>query len=145
MKQTKITLDWADGRYAFDLPLKSLRALQEKTGAGPALVLMRLQSGQWQVDDYRETLFQGLIGGGMAPLQARKKIEAYCDGRPASECLLTAQAVLSAFIAGAPEEKPGKGRATKKKRAAKPGAASTLPPSTVPVPSSATPRAKSMP
>lgn len=143
MKLTAIDLGWADGRYTFDLPLKCLRALQDKTGVGPYMVLMRLQSGQWRVDDYRETLFQGLIGGGMAPVTAREKIETYCDGHPAGESLLQAQAVLQAFISGAPDKKPGKGTAAKKKRAVKPETASTLPPSTDTAPSSASPRRKS--
>jgi hypothetical protein len=105
MRLTAVTFDWADGEYTFDLPLGPVRALQEKTGFGPAMLLYRIQSSQWKVDDYRETIFQGLIGGGMKPVDASKLVKVYVDERPAQESLLPAQAILSAFIVGCPSKK----------------------------------------
>jgi hypothetical protein len=105
MRLTAVTMEWADGEYTFDLPLGSVRALQEKTGFGPAMLLYRIQTDQWKVDDYRETIFQGLIGGGLTPVEATKLVKAYVDDRPAKESLLPAQAVLMAFINGMPSKK----------------------------------------
>jgi hypothetical protein len=71
MRLTAITLPWADGEFTFDLRLGEIRKLQDKTGVGPAVILNRIQTDQWKVDDYRETILQGLLGGGMEAGQAR--------------------------------------------------------------------------
>lgn len=105
MRLTAITIPWADGEYTFDLRLKEIRALQEKTGLGPAVILTRIQIGEWKVDDYRETILQGLLGGGMAAPEASKLVRLWVDDRPAQESLLPAQAILMAWIMGAPQSK----------------------------------------
>lgn len=105
MRLTAITIPWADGEFTFDLRLKEVRALQEKTGLGPAVILMRIQSGEWKVDDYRETILQGLLGGGMSAPEASKLVRLWVDERPAQESLLPAQAILMAWIMGAPQPK----------------------------------------
>lgn len=110
MKPTAIELDWADGGYIFDIgPLDRVRALQEKCDAGPQLIAHRLESGFWKVDDFRETLLQGLIGGGKTAAEALALIRQYVDGIPAKEHILPARAVLLAYINGLP-----KGKAEKK-------------------------------
>jgi hypothetical protein len=130
VRLTAITLAWADADYTFDLPLKQVRILQEITGVGPGVLLARLQTNNYKVDDFRETILQGLIGGGMGTLEASTLVKRYVDGRPACESLLPAQAVLMAWIMGAP-------RSEKKKRdkplATRPDG-STSPESTEPEP-----------
>lgn len=105
MRPTAITIPWADGEYTFDLRLKEVRSLQDKTGFGCGVLLSRLQSDHWKVDDFRETILQGLIGGGMEPIPAAALVRQYVDDRPAKESLLPAAAILMAWIMGAP---PGK-------------------------------------
>jgi hypothetical protein len=106
-----VTLTWADGEHKFRLAIGQLRELQEKTDAGPVEVLDRLATRRWRLDDVRETLRLGLIGGGMAPVKALGLVKRYVDERPLMESLPAAQAVLLAAIVGVPEDEVGKGEA----------------------------------
>ncbi len=101
----RITLPWADGSHSFRLAIGHLRELQDKCNAGPAEVLARLTSGSWRVDDIRETLRLGLIGGGATPMDALVLVARYVDDRPLMENVFPAQAVLLAAVVG--EEAPG--------------------------------------
>jgi hypothetical protein len=125
MRLTAITIPWADGEFTFDLRLKEVRALQEKTGLGPAVILMRIQSGEWKVDDYRETILQGLLGGGMAAPEASKLVRLWVDERPAQESLLPAQAILMAWIMGAPQPKKASPSKTENETATAPAASTS--------------------
>jgi hypothetical protein len=132
MRLTAITFPWADGEYTFDLRLGEVRKIQEKTGLGPGVILERLQSGEWKVDDYREVILQGLLAGGMSAPEASKLVRLWVDDRPAKESLLPAQTILMAFIMGAPRSK--KDQAPKKRETTMAPAASTSTPSTELVP-----------
>lgn len=105
MRLTAITFEWADGEYTFDLKLGEVRKLQDKTGLGPAVILRDLQNENWKVDHYRETLLQGLLGGGMDAKQANKLVREWVDERPAQESIIPAVTVLMSWILGAPEPK----------------------------------------
>lgn len=102
----KIKLPWADGEREFRLAIGLLRELQDKCNAGPAEILARLSNGTWRVDDIRETLRLGLIGGGASPTDALVLVARYVDVRPLMENVMPAQAVLLAAVVG--EEEPGK-------------------------------------
>jgi len=110
-RDARIELDWADGTFTFRLAWGQLAELQEKTSAGPYVVLDRLYNGQWRVEDISSVIRLGLIGGGMTPSDALKKVRAYVEDRPPAENVMIAQAVLSAGIMGAPEEKVGEAEA----------------------------------
>lgn len=110
-RDASVTLTWADGEHRFRLAIGQLRELQEKCDAGPAEVLARLSSGKWRLDDVRETLRLGLIGGGLSPGDAHRLTVRYVDERPWLENVQPAQAVLMAALVGAPEEPVGKGAA----------------------------------
>jgi len=97
-------LDWADGTYHFRLAWGELAKLQEACDAGPFVILDRLHSKACKIEDISNVLRLGLIGGGMAPVEALKKARAYVEARPPAENLLYAIAVLSAGCYGAPEE-----------------------------------------
>lgn len=99
----QVTIEWADGEYAFALKIKQLIELQELCDAGPPYILTRLQSGVWRVNDVRETIRIGLIGGGMAPHEALKKVKRYVDEEPLAYNALVAQAIISDALYGAPE------------------------------------------
>jgi hypothetical protein len=106
-RSAQIELDWADGTYTFRLAWKELGLLQEACDAGPLVVLSRLQDGTWRIDDISHVLRLGLIGGGMSPAEALKKIRAYVMDRVPAENALAAQVVLAAACYGAPEESVG--------------------------------------
>lgn len=132
-----LTRPWADGEHAFRLPIKQLLELQEKCGAGPIKIFDRLQQRDWRVEDVRETIRLGLIGGGMAPHAALVLVSRYVDG-----CLIDNVAVaidvLAASLMGPPgEETAGAGKQT----AAEETDGSPPPPSTVSAPSSDSPPA----
>lgn len=107
MRDGRIDLDWADGTYSFRLPWGQLAELQEKCDAGPYVILDRLRSGAWRIEDISNVIRLGLIGGGMSPADALKKIRAYVEDRVPMENLIFAQGILGAALIGTPEEKPG--------------------------------------
>lgn len=106
-----ITLTWGDGEHKFRLAIGQLRELQDKCGAGPLEVLDRLATRRWRVEDVRETMRLGLIGGGMEPIKAIPLVKHYIDERPLMESIPAAQAVLMAALVGVPDDEVGKGEA----------------------------------
>lgn len=100
---------WGDGPHRFRLPLGQLRELQDKCNAGPQEILGRLSGSTWRVDDVRETIRLGLIGGGMKPTEAYILTSRYVDDQPLLENVPVAQSVLLAALVGSeplPEGKP---------------------------------------
>lgn len=108
-RDARIELDWADGTYAFRLAWAQLAELQEKTNAGPYVVFARLESDVWRIEDIAHTIRLGLIGGGMSPTDALKKVRAYVEERPLLESVPLAKAILEVALVGAPEEDLGNG------------------------------------
>jgi hypothetical protein len=142
-----IVFDWADGEYRFRLGLAQLRELQEKCDAGPDHIRQRIETGTWRVDDLRETLRLGLIGGGLAPEKALGIVKRYVDGRPLYESRLPAQIVLMAALVGAGDEDLG-GKAEVTEEAPEPTSreeSSLSSPSTASAPASDLPPSTSMP
>lgn len=133
-RDASIELDWADGTYAFRLAWAELEKLQEACDAGPYVILNRLGDGSWRIGDISNVIRLGLIGGGMAPIDALKKVRGYVEGRPPVENLLFAQAILSAGLIGAADEEPAKkDEAANREESAlttSPTESSDLPPST---------------
>ena len=107
MRDALIPLDWADGTYAFRLGWGELAELQEKCDAGPYVILDRLQTRQWRIEDISNTIRLGLIGGGVEPVKALKLVRKYVEARPPVENLIYAVGILSAGLMGAPDEPPG--------------------------------------
>ncbi|MBM7322430.1 gene transfer agent family protein [Agrobacterium sp. S2] len=107
MRDATVTFDWADGTHSFRLAWGQLAELQEKCDAGPYVVLQRLHSGEWRVEDISNIIRLGLIGGGLEPSPALKLTRAYVEARPPMESLIPAQVILSAALMGAPEEAVG--------------------------------------
>jgi hypothetical protein len=110
-RDCSITLTWADGDYIFRLKLGQLRELQEKCDAGPAEIYRRCVTHTWRIDDIRETIRLGLIGGGTTPEAALKLVKTYVDDRPLMESVLPAQSIIGAVLSGVPDEEPGKAEA----------------------------------
>lgn len=92
----------------FKLSWRELMKIQEACDAGPYLVLDRLLTGRWRLQDISEVIKWGLIGAGMPQAEALKIVETEVQGRPPLENLVIAQTVLGAGVVGAPEEEVGK-------------------------------------
>lgn len=107
MRDARVTFDWADGTHTFRLAWGQLAELQEKCDAGPYVVLQRLHSGAWRVEDITNVIRLGLIGGGMEASPALKLARHYVEERPPMENLIPAQVILSAALMGAPDEPAG--------------------------------------
>lgn len=121
MRDAAITLAWADGDYTFRLGWGELEGLQEATDSGPYVILNRLQTSTWRVGDIAHVIRFGLIGGGKTPVEALHLVRKWVEARPPAENLLMAQAVLTAGILGAPDEKPGEAEAANPDGATLPG------------------------
>lgn len=106
---SKISFPFGDDEYTFCLRIKELRELQEKLDAGPMRILNRLVQSDWRVDDAREVIRLGLIGGGLEPLKALSVVRRYCDERPLLESIEPALKILSAALIGVEgQEQPPK-------------------------------------
>ncbi|WP_336968347.1 gene transfer agent family protein [Brevundimonas aurantiaca] len=103
----EVTLPFGGEDRLFRMPLGRMRAVQEKCDAGPPELLTRYVAKTWRVDDVREPILQGLIGGGLAPHEAQRLVETAMDGLPMMPFVAIAQAVVLAFLIGADDEEPG--------------------------------------
>lgn len=130
-RDASITLDWADGSYHFRLAWGELSALQEARDCGPYVILGRLTDNTWRIEDISNVIRLGLVGGGMAPVEALKKTRTYVEARPPLENVVFAQVILSAALMGAPEEKLKKKRSRQTPSTTSPTEKSASPPSTV--------------
>ena len=101
---TRVNLIFAGEERAFQLPLARMRALEEKRGAGPMHLLRRFSNGDWTTDDLRETIFQGLQGGGMDSAQAARLLKSDFDDLPYQQFLGVAQTIIAAAVVGVPEK-----------------------------------------
>ena len=111
------TAPFGDAIQTFKLDIAGLRELQDKTDCGPAFLLTRIMSGQWRVDDLRETIRIGLVRGGMDAYRALALIERYFDEKPLNGHVMLAALILQAALFE-PEEidLPGKDRPGGKNR-----------------------------
>jgi hypothetical protein len=127
-----VTIAWGDSEERkFRLPIASLIELQEKCKAGPPEILERLLTNRWRVEDVRETVRLGLIGGGAKPEEALALRARYVDTR-LNETAMVAQAILMSALIGVPDDPVGKDEAAPD--ATKVMEASPPPPSTAPEP-----------
>lgn len=105
----KVAFVWGDGEeHAFRLGLAQLRELQSKTDCGPYALLRRIQAGDWKVDDLRQTIRLGLIGGGHEPGKAAELMKLHVDARPWLESVAPAILILMAALTGPDEDGPAK-------------------------------------
>lgn len=99
-----VELDFADGTHVFRLAWGQLLLLQEACDAGPYVVLDRLTTNKWMVQDISHVIRLGLIGGGLKPADALRAVRNYVEDRPPLENVLLARMVLAAALIGSPEE-----------------------------------------
>lgn len=112
-----IEIEWPDETRKYHLRWGELRELQDKTGRGPWEIFERFATRRFFVDEVREVVRLGLVGGGCAPGTAIQMVRRYVEERPIAESVPMAQAILGAAIMGVPEEdleevQDGGGKAT---------------------------------
>lgn len=128
-----LTSDFADDTYEFRLAWGELVKLQEARETGPYVILDRLLTGRWLVQDIADVIRLGLVGGGMEPVKALKLVRSYVEERVPLENLVLAQRVLGAGLIGTSEEEVGKkseAASQKSQNPISPTESSDLPPST---------------
>lgn len=102
---------WANGEDQFCLSKVGLILdLEEKCKAGLAAILARIVNSQWGLNDIRETIRLGLIGGGMAPDKAMIAVRNHVDENPngLTPSVMVAYAILEAVLVGVPDDPVGK-------------------------------------
>ncbi|QBX38671.1 gene transfer agent family protein [Brevundimonas sp. S30B] len=109
-RSAEISLAFGGEERSFRLPIGRLRPLQEKVDAGPMELLQRFAAGTWRVDDLRETILQGLIGGGLDQAKASRLVIDYFDDQPLQPFVTLAQAIIMAAVVGAEDEELGEPR-----------------------------------
>lgn len=103
------TIIWAGGEDQFCLAKVGLILdLEAKCEAGIATVMTRLGSGTWRLNDVREPIRLGLIGGGMAPDKAMQAVRNHVDDNPLTSSVLLAYAIIEAVMVGVPDDPVGK-------------------------------------
>lgn len=120
---------WGDEERTFRLGVGEWRKVQETCDAGPAEIAARLSTwaaarkrnptasfldllaagalGTWRIDDIREPLYRGLIGGGMEPTAAGRLMRELHDERPLTENIGLALDVVLASVVGPGDEPLG--------------------------------------
>jgi hypothetical protein len=136
-RSAEVMLAFAGEDRLFRLPIGRLRAIQEKCDAGPMELMARYISGKWRVDDLREPILQGLVGGGLTQGEATRLVQSNFDDLPLQEFVGFAQAIVAAAVVGAPDESLGEDEAGEvSQKTPSPAQSSVSPGSTAPEPSS---------
>ncbi|WP_461344464.1 gene transfer agent family protein [Brevundimonas sp. GN22] len=124
-RAAEVTLPFGGEERLFRLPIARLRALQEKTDCGPMELIQRYSAGTWRLDDVREAILQGLIGGGLNSHEATQVIMGHFDDTPIFPHVTIAQAIVASAVIGVDDEqleKPSAGAKSKtRSRATKSG------------------------
>lgn len=107
-----VRIVWGNGEDDFCLAKTGqIFALEDKCRCGIAEILQRLHSRRWYLNDVRETIRLGLIGGGMDAERALRAVQIHVDGQPLAPSVLIAQAIIAAVLVGVPDDDVGKNAA----------------------------------
>lgn len=101
---------WGDGEHTFNIAkIGLLLDLEAKCNASLGAIYERLLAGRWAVNDVREVVRLGLIGGGMPAHLANATVQRKIDqGFPLAPHALIAVAILQAAILGVEGDDVGK-------------------------------------
>ncbi|MBB3396877.1 gene transfer agent family protein [Rhizobium sp. BK060] len=102
---------WPGGEHSFRLGIGELRAIEQRSDAGCAVVMMRLLSSQFKIDDVIQPIRLGLIGGGMDERAAQKVIESALDVASPYALAVTAADIMRRFIMWEMDDQPGEAKA----------------------------------
>lgn len=102
------------GEGYFDLSLRigELIALQERLGVGPSALANRFVTGEWHVQDVRETIRLALIGGGLSQKEAHDLVERnVIAGHLLDYAALASEVICAALVGAEDEPLPGEAEA----------------------------------
>lgn len=108
-----VSIIWAGGEHDFCLAKVGLILdLESKCEAGIAVVFTRLGSGTWKLNDVREPIRLGLIGGGMEPKAAMELVRNHVDlnENGLAPSVLIAYSVIEAVMVGVRDDPVGKAK-----------------------------------
>ena len=105
------TIIWSAGEHEFRLAIGELRAIEQQSNAGVAVILRRLMTGDWYIDDIAGVLRLGLVGAGMPQNDAKRVIERAMAIASPYELAVTATDVLRRFILFEGADQPGEPQA----------------------------------
>jgi hypothetical protein len=106
-RTAKVRVFFGDRKYDFQLGLGELEELDELARVGPNVQLMRLQSGTWTLDDVRQPIRLGLVGGGLDKEAAYVLTERHVRPGYLADCAKIAAVVLMAATLGFEDEQLG--------------------------------------
>ncbi|MDK1489379.1 gene transfer agent family protein [Sinorhizobium sp. 7-81] len=98
---------WAGGESAFRLGIGELRAIESKCDAGCAVVLMRLLSSSWKIDDVLQPIRLGLVGAGMPERDAKRKLDRALTLASPYALAVTSAEILRRFVMWETPDQPG--------------------------------------
>lgn len=137
-----VSIIWRNGEDDFCLSrIGDILHVEEKCGAGIMTIMRRLESDSWYVNDIRETIRIGLIGGGKTPEQAMLIVKRCVDENPngIAPSVLVAHTIIRAALIGVPGDEVGKEEAA----GAKDPASTTMTDASAALQSSASPELSS--
>lgn len=129
LKPGTVVIDWADGKYPVRLGIGELQELERKTNTGTLELYRRVSAEKWRINDLREILRNGLIGGGMPLLEVNGMIARYFDSMVVGLVTHVEPAMAVLMLALVRPPAPGD-EELKKEEAMKMNDPSTLSPST---------------
>jgi hypothetical protein len=91
---------FGDGEHVFELTPPMIEELERKTGVGVGIVVNRVSAMLFSFADLIEIIRLGLIGGGMAPVDAQRMVDTYAKGRPISEFYPLATGAIQKLMFG---------------------------------------------
>lgn len=93
--------EWAGAERPFRLRFGDVLDLEEACGKiGVGAIYLRMGRHQYFAKDVFETIRLGLVGGGMAPTEARRLMQDRFDHVPMADSLNLAMAILVHLMAG---------------------------------------------
>jgi hypothetical protein len=108
----------------FELRLGEIKHLEQQTGCGIGDIYRRLLALAFKIEDVRQVVKFGLIGGGVPEIDAEAMVRAGVDGFPISEPYELAKDIMIACFIGAA---PGKAKGPSDQDAPATSAPSTSP------------------
>ncbi|WP_312608705.1 gene transfer agent family protein [Agrobacterium pusense] len=106
-----VEADFADGTYKFALTWDLASEWEKTTDRSMyATLLHAVRTGIVNLNDAREILRLGLIGGGMEPVAALRLVRTYVENRPAAENFPLVVRVMDAAFHGKGVPDPDEGK-----------------------------------
>lgn len=91
---------FAGEQRKFQLRLGEIGELERRCSAGIGEIMVRLGTHRFYLNDVRETVRLGLIGGGASEPESTRLVLRYVDPEPIAEHIQLAASILSACVSG---------------------------------------------